>query len=1149
MECPKCHKNLSDTTTVCPFCHKVLALTCPNCHTLNHSAVCSKCGYIILTKCAKCGKMTPTTKENCNCGLSTVSSIAYNECDTDEYATVIIKFISLPKIKKILKSQELFAKFLVKLKNLIMAQLKDIDAHVIVYGNTYTINFNRELSFATSVNKAIRLSLKVITAFSSLNVNLIDQFGIPLKLTITIMKKTAEELLQNKSITSNVKLMILKSQTQKHLKGMQVIMDQYCQDNTHDYKTDSLYSLDIDGNSVMFYEVLLDNYIIPPNETEELPVDISVAKAKQLSKNELQQNDIYAFNVFDINAKCQFEKCAVQSIPAHLDHSKKIIAIKCAKELCIKTSDIVRQYRIVGMKPLYVVCTEEMSYRPWGFFEKLFKQYYKQSVASGLIDKSFNAGQFEFFKRYIMGEIPAAATPEDARFAFLDQFINFISMLKEHIIIVDGFENIDDTSLQALELYFDKFMKVFTNFIFITDMDTPVHSKIKGLLQTTLYKELTIIPSKLDDILSDLKEDASDFISSFYYERIKENFNGSKLYFDNALQYLADKDIVASFENKLLIKTNRSCMLPKDLPSLIRARLKSYGKMQDASMILAYSVFLGERLDFELLKSLGIKNVEENAQFLESTGFTFTLDNAVFINNYAYVRQIIQASLKKEVQEFLVKTILANLNKYLDNTTIMLLMRIISMQKEEYMLLWKNSQIAIATGDYDAYLKSCLGYLSLIDSIGDNISEESIENNKKEIFQNILMSLYAYSPSKIYSIENILLMDAMQQGDNEKIVKLSNLMLQGALITSNYTEASALLHNILTRMPEPSLIVNGSVNTRFLLLSLVNIEILFNIGDYRSCIELAEELLNVIKPNIIEKIKPAGFSVNLFVTHLMDTFRLAAFAKLLANDNDLEEFCTKIFNSLNDELPDKGSLFAIREYLSGKEFTPSNTENTPPFSKIIYLILQEMSLLNGNFKSFAQNIYQAKLLAADLNQKQLELLCDVLIGHAYAQSGILVKADKILSDVLEQAEASAIFNIVVITRYIIAKHKLNIGDVDAALLIINDTLADIQKRNNEPQVFYAMFERLFIEVAEQQNLPSINLNSEIQRLLQISPNGELERIIRSSDFSEMQQEEFISEDNMDSYEPNANVEPNNDDLAELADSFEDDNDLGTETHK
>ncbi len=54
------------------------------------------------------------------------------------------------------------------------------------------------------------------------------------------------------------------------------------------------------------------------------------------------------------------------------------------------------------------------------------------------------------------------------------------------------------------------------------------------------------------------------------------------------------------------------------------------------------------------------------------------------------------------------------------------------------------------------------------------------------------MSLYGYSPAKIYFIENMLLMDAINENDNEKIVKLSNLMLQGALISSNYTDALGL---------------------------------------------------------------------------------------------------------------------------------------------------------------------------------------------------------------------------------------------------------------------------------------------------------------------------------------------------------------------
>ena len=45
MECPKCHKFIEESLTVCPHCKKVLALKCPNCSTIGESAICSKCGY------------------------------------------------------------------------------------------------------------------------------------------------------------------------------------------------------------------------------------------------------------------------------------------------------------------------------------------------------------------------------------------------------------------------------------------------------------------------------------------------------------------------------------------------------------------------------------------------------------------------------------------------------------------------------------------------------------------------------------------------------------------------------------------------------------------------------------------------------------------------------------------------------------------------------------------------------------------------------------------------------------------------------------------------------------------------------------------------------------------------------------------------
>ena len=103
MECPKCHSVIDDNQTVCPVCHKVLLLECPNCHTLGESSVCAKCGYTILVKCAKCSKINSTETRVCpKCKFPTATSLAYQECETDEFASIAIKFNALKNIRKLL---------------------------------------------------------------------------------------------------------------------------------------------------------------------------------------------------------------------------------------------------------------------------------------------------------------------------------------------------------------------------------------------------------------------------------------------------------------------------------------------------------------------------------------------------------------------------------------------------------------------------------------------------------------------------------------------------------------------------------------------------------------------------------------------------------------------------------------------------------------------------------------------------------------------------------------------------------------------------------------------------------------------------------------------------------------------------------------
>ena len=335
----------------------------------------------------------------------------------------------------------------------------------------------------------------------------------------------------------------------------------------------------------------------------------------------------------------------------------------------------------------------------------------------------------------------------------------------------------------------------------------------------------------------------------------------------------------------------------------------------------------------------------------------------------------------------------------------------------------------------------------------------------------------------------------MNENNNDKIVKLSNLMLQGALISANYTDALTLLHNILSRMQNPTLLVEGSVNTKFLLLSLINIEILFNIGDFEQCVETANDILAVLKPEIIEKIKPASFSTNFFVNHLMETFRLAAFAKLMLMDDELDNFFDTISIALNAELPDKECILAIRDFIAGKSYHAGDIENSTPFAKVVYLILQEFEHHSDDYKAFAQNIYQAKLLAADIHQKQLEMFCDLLIAHSYANMGIFKKAEIIYNDILTQSEEAAIAAIATITKYFIAKLYLTENKNSEALILINDTLALLQKYNNQFKVMYVLFEKLFIETAQTMELDNIDVETEEQKLSLENSNGKFARLL------------------------------------------------------
>ena len=130
----------------------------------------------------------------------------------------------------------------------------------------------------------------------------------------------------------------------KYLKGLQIEMDQDVWEQINkEYKTDSLYAVDKGGASVMFYELILDEYIVPPADPKEIAtLDVKPSEIKKNIDDDVEK-EIYSFKVFDIKAKSSF----IQSTAADLiDNLKtldlkkngKIITLKSEKKYAINNN-------------------------------------------------------------------------------------------------------------------------------------------------------------------------------------------------------------------------------------------------------------------------------------------------------------------------------------------------------------------------------------------------------------------------------------------------------------------------------------------------------------------------------------------------------------------------------------------------------------------------------------------------------------------------------------------------------------------------------------------------------------------------------------------------------------------------------------------
>lgn len=132
------------------------------------------------------------------------------------------------------------------------------------------------------------------------------------------------------------------------------------------------------------------------------------------------------------------------------------------------------------------------------------------------------------------------------------------------------------------------------------------------------------------------------------------------------------------------------------------------------------------------------------------------------------------------------------------------------------------------------------------------------ENGKyKQFVENISNNLYEYLPDKTTGIAEATLARLESAGEDEKVVLLCSKMIQGCLASGNYLHALELTHKILSRIQSSSIDPSApDFNKYFFLMTLIHVEILFNIGAWEDCIDIGYKVLSVVNQNNLDKLRP-----------------------------------------------------------------------------------------------------------------------------------------------------------------------------------------------------------------------------------------------------------------------------------------------------
>ena len=1092
MECPKCGLQIDDNAMVCPNCKKVLKLVCPVCRTVNDTNTCKKCGYVIITKCHNCGKVNQTGSKKCKkCGFDTEKSVILNEANSDEFVIMTIDFPNIDDMKNLLGSVKLLNKFKINLDKIIYNYTKSIGVRRQIIGKTHVIRFDRDYTFNSSAQTAVKSAIDILNQITAMNCKLTKKKNATVRCNMFLMKRTVDDDPNNLDSGFNISLLNQSGnkKEEKILNTFQVLTDDdVCNALDGEYRLSPLNSVMINDEMVMFYELDLKEFVkveYPEEESDEIKIPnfvqnmlIEQDKLDGEALNNLDSTgdpdaiyDIETINFDEINA--EFMRTENVDVLFHILNKfqaipKGIMAIKTDKLYKPYTLRVLNTLSDTGQfnNIITITCYDEMKYSPYSFFRDLVSAIFEYTVSQ----KLFSQNDFSMFnsvdpdgliKDLITLNKRETENTEDTRFIYFDIFLTLLQIIPKTVIYIEDFDKIDSSSYDVLKFIFESFEQLDISFLVTYSKSFSLHRDCHFLLTKPYYTEIMLKPTSFEKLIEDNKVYYRNVLDNFYFQRVAKYSCGSMLFIDFAIQYLIESGVFAVDEDCITMINPKTIIIPSNLDRLIARRLNLLQDEADVMKFLTSIVLLGTRIDMNTVASLGYENQSEIIEKLSNMGYVFEYNNCLYFPNYNLLRDNLLTTVSKIYLEDVARELFDKVFIEGMPSPVKAYLYGLLQDTENERKQWEElAQINLALGDFSSYLNCTNKILQLLDLNQEPEQQEALQEYKLNLYEEISNNLYEYVPEKTSEIAEETLKNLEKTKDVEKIIFLCNKMINGALNTGDYNHALELTHKVLSLLPVSSLDPSApNFNTYFFLMSLIHIQILFNVGALMDSLDVGYKVLNIINRDSVKVLKPEYFTEEDFNSLIIDSVGYVALGNVLILSGNVAQFLD-IVNADLDFIPKSYILFvALEDLIHGRPISvtiPEVAENDR-FGNVIVNIINAFVNLDGDYKNFAEHIYKAKIAAKIGRIHQLELFCDLLIGYAYLQLDSYKKADSIIYKIIKATNNNGMTTLLYVAWYVMSELHLKQNKYEVAYGIINNSLIQLEKNNVTSEYLLMLF--------------------------------------------------------------------------------------------